>query len=96
VTRASTRKGEENRRAEAAQLALAKQLIDAYTVPFNINKFKDPYEGALRKLVEAKVNNLPVPQLEIDKKPAVHDTAKAKSRGVVQLAVSIREDPLLL
>ena len=49
------------KQADAAQLSLAKQLIDAYTQPFEVSKFKDHYEEALRELVEAKMKNLPLP-----------------------------------
>jgi len=55
--------------ADAAQLGLAKQLIDAYTQPFEVSKFKDHYEEALRELVEAKIKNLPAPAPEVEKKP---------------------------
>jgi DNA end-binding protein Ku len=61
--------GEESKQADAAQLGLAKQLITAYTQPFEASKFKDHYEEALRELVEAKIKNLPVPEPEVEKKP---------------------------
>jgi DNA end-binding protein Ku len=57
------------KQADAAQLNLAKQLIDAYTQPFEVSKFKDHYEEALRELVEAKMKNLPLPAPEVEKKP---------------------------
>jgi DNA end-binding protein Ku len=57
------------KQADAAQLSLAKQLIDAYTQPFEVSKFKDHYEEALRELVEAKMKNLPLPAPEVEKKP---------------------------
>jgi DNA end-binding protein Ku len=59
----------ESIQADAAQLSLAKQLIDAYQQPFEISNFKDQYEEALRELVEAKINNLPLPEPEVEKKP---------------------------
>ena len=81
-------KDEENNHAEAAQLALAKQLIDAYTVPFDVNKFKDHYEEALRELVEAKINHLPVRHPEVEKKPAkVVDLMEALRRSVAQTGI---------
>ncbi len=43
------------------QLAMATQLIEAYTQPFNLDAFKDDYETALRELVEAKQKNVPLP-----------------------------------
>jgi DNA end-binding protein Ku len=74
---------------DKAQLALAKQLIDAYTEPFEVSKFKDHYEEALRELVEAKMNNLPVPEPEVEKKaPKVVDLMEALRRSVAQRAPS--------
>jgi DNA end-binding protein Ku len=46
------------------QLALAKELIKRKTAKFVPDKFKDDYEAALRELVEAKVNNAPLPKEE--------------------------------
>ena len=47
---------------DAAQLKLATQLIETYTHPFELNKFKDNYEVAVRELVEAKLANKPLPK----------------------------------
>jgi DNA end-binding protein Ku len=58
----------EDVKADEAQLKLAKQLIDAYTQPFEHSAFKDHYEEALRDLVEAKMNNLPVAEEPVEKK----------------------------
>ena len=58
----------EDVKADAAQLKLAKQLIDAYTQPFELSAFKDHYEEALRELVEAKINNLPITEEPVEKK----------------------------
>ncbi len=58
----------EDVKADAAQLKLAKQLIDAYTQPFEHSAFKDHYEEALRELVEAKMNNLPIAEEPVEKK----------------------------
>ena len=58
----------EDVQADAAQLKLAKQLIDAYTQPFEHSAFKDHYEDALRELVEAKINNLPIAEEPVEKK----------------------------
>jgi DNA end-binding protein Ku len=72
-------------KADAAQLGLAKQLIDAYTLPFEVSKFKDHYEEALRELVEAKVKNLPAPEPEVEKKsPKVVDLMEALRRSLAQ------------
>jgi DNA end-binding protein Ku len=43
------------------QLSMATQLIEAYSHPFNLDAFKDDYEGALRELIEAKQKNAPLP-----------------------------------
>jgi DNA end-binding protein Ku len=73
--------------ADAAQLRLAKQLIDAYTQPFEISNFKDHYEEALRELVEAKINHLPVAEPELEKKPAkVVDLMDALRRSITQVS----------
>ena len=77
----------ESAEADNAQLALAKQLMDAYTERFEVSKFKDHYEEALRELVEAKMNNLPAPAPEEEKKPAkVVDLMEALRRSVAQRA----------
>ncbi|WP_213804489.1 Ku protein [Granulicella sp. dw_53] len=43
------------------QLSLAKELIKRKASKFNPEKFKDEYEAALKAMVEAKVNNAPIP-----------------------------------
>jgi DNA end-binding protein Ku len=43
------------------QLALASELIHALSGPPKLNTFKDDYEAALRKLLEAKRKNRPLP-----------------------------------
>ncbi len=76
----------ESKQADAAQLGLAKQLIQAYTQPFEASKFKDHYEEALRELVEAKMKNLPAPQPEVEKKaPQVVDLMEALRRSLAQV-----------
>jgi DNA end-binding protein Ku len=71
--------------ADGAQLGLAKQLIDAYTQPFEVSKFKDHYEEALRELVEAKMKNLPAPEPEVEKKsPKVVDLMEALRKSLAQ------------
>ncbi|MGC2399188.1 MAG: Ku protein [Acidobacteriaceae bacterium] len=85
--------GVEPVKADAAQLALAKQLIAAYTQPFDLNKFKDHYEEALRELVEAKIRNLPAPAPEVEKKPAqVVDLMEALRKSLAQ-APATAEQP---
>ena len=49
---------------EADQLSLAKELIKRKTAKFDPEKFADRYEAALREMVEAKIQNLPIPQEE--------------------------------
>ena len=78
--------------ADAAQLRLAKQLIDAYTQPFEVSKFKDHYEEALRELVEAKIKNLPVPEPEAEKKPPkVVDLMEALRKSLAQATPAAQE-----
>jgi DNA end-binding protein Ku len=52
------------------QLSLAKELIKRKSSDFKPDAFNDEYEAALRKLVEAKVSNTPLPQEEVDPKSA--------------------------
>jgi DNA end-binding protein Ku len=81
--------GVETGKADAAQLGLAKQLIAAYTQPFEVSKFKDHYEEALRELVEAKIKNLPVPEPEVEKKPPkVVDLMEALRKSLAQAGSS--------
>ena len=49
---------------EEDQLDLAEQLIRKKTATFDPKRYKDGYEIALRELVDAKVNNQPIPQDE--------------------------------
>jgi len=62
------------------QLALAKELIQRKAAKFAPEKFKDEYEAALRAMVEAKVQNAPLPQAE----------AEPKSTKVVSLIDALR------
>ena len=52
------------------QLAMAMELIEGYSRPFDIKSFKDDYEDALRELIEAKQKNLPLPVEEDRPGPA--------------------------
>ncbi|QNI35669.1 non-homologous end joining protein Ku [Edaphobacter albus] len=45
-------------------LELALELIKRKATKFEPNKFKDQYEAAVRELVEAKIQNLPIPKEE--------------------------------
>ena len=86
--------GTESSQADTMQLGLAKQLIAAYTQPFEVSKFKDHYEEALRELVEAKIKNLPVPEPEIEKKPPkVVDLMEALRRSLAQTGSSQAVSP---
>lgn len=49
---------------EEDQLELAQQLIKKKTAKFDPKRYKDGYEAALKELVDAKVNNQPIPQDE--------------------------------
>jgi DNA end-binding protein Ku len=46
-------------------LELAETLIAKKSAKLDLSKFEDGYEVALKELIDAKVNNLPVPQDEI-------------------------------
>ncbi len=82
----------EAKQADTAQLGLAKQLIDAYTQPFEVSKFKDHYEEALRELVEAKIKNLPAPAPEVEKKsPKVVDLMEALRRSLAQASPAAQQ-----
>lgn len=48
-------------------LQLAEMLIKRMTAKFDLSKFEDGYETAVKALVEAKVNNMPVPTEEAPK-----------------------------
>ena len=43
------------------QLAMASDLVKAYTAPFKYEAYKDDYEAALRELIEAKQKHMPLP-----------------------------------
>jgi DNA end-binding protein Ku len=63
------------------QLSLAKELIKRKAAKFAPEKFKDEYETALRKMVEAKVKHVPIPREE----PAL------KSAKVINLMDALRK-----
>jgi DNA end-binding protein Ku len=46
-------------------LELAEALISKKSTKLDLSKFVDGYEVALRELIDAKVNNLPVPKDEV-------------------------------
>jgi DNA end-binding protein Ku len=49
---------------DADQLSLARELIERKAAKFAPEKFHDEYEAALKEMVEAKVNNAPIPRDE--------------------------------
>lgn len=63
-------------------LQLAEMLIKRMSAKFDISKFDDSYETAVKALVEAKVNNLPIP---IDEGP------KQRPTNVVSLMDALRK-----
>jgi DNA end-binding protein Ku len=63
------------------QLAMASELIEAYSSPLKLDSFKDDYESALRELIEAKRKNLPLPVEE----------KKSKSAKVINLMDALRQ-----
>lgn len=62
--------GEHSPHIDKKQLDMATQLIEAYSLPLNLDVFKDDYEVALRELIEAKQKNAPLPLEEERPKPA--------------------------
>lgn len=43
------------------QLAMATDLVKAYSAPFHFEEYKDDYEAALHELIEAKQKHMPLP-----------------------------------
>ena len=77
--------GRKTPEVDKKQLALAQQLIESYSEPFNPAAFKDDYEAALREFVEAKLGNRPLPSPEPEKKPGkVIDLMEALKRSLAQ------------
>ena len=67
------------------QLALAQQLIESYSEPFDPASFKDNYEAALREFVEAKLGKRKLPRLAPAVKPGkVIDLMDALKRSLAQ------------
>jgi DNA end-binding protein Ku len=55
---------------DARSQTMADELIEHYSQPFEIEAFQDDYEEALRKLVDAKLQKLPLPLEEKTQKTA--------------------------
>jgi DNA end-binding protein Ku len=66
----------------ADSLELAETLIKKMSAKLDLSKFEDGYEVAVKALVEAKINNLPVP---IDEAPGKQPT------NVVNLMDALRK-----
>jgi DNA end-binding protein Ku len=71
-------------RVDKKQLAMATELIHAYTTPLNIEAFKDDYEEALRSLINAKRKNMPLPLEEKPKRLQAVNFMDALRRSVTQ------------
>ncbi len=50
-----------NVEVDKKQLAMAGDLIQAYSSPFKLDTFQDDYEAAFRALIEAKRKHMPLP-----------------------------------
>jgi DNA end-binding protein Ku len=82
-----------NNNIDKKQLAMATQLIEAYSHPFHLQAYKDDYEAALRELIKAKQKNAPLPLDEKRARPAKvinlmdalrQSVSKAKSPGAAK------------
>ncbi|MDP3342527.1 Ku protein [Frigidibacter sp.] len=76
----------EDEPADADLLAVATQLIDRKTAPFDAKAFKDHYDIALRELIEAKRKNKKTPR-----SAAGEDAARPKGENVVDLMEALRQ-----
>jgi DNA end-binding protein Ku len=65
----------------AESLELAESLITKKSAKLDLSKFKDGYETALRELIDAKINNLPIP----------HDEAAQPKSNVINLMDALRK-----
>jgi len=66
---------------DSGQLALAKELIERRSSPFEPSMFKDEYEVALRAMVEAKLHHVPQKKLPV----------AARSAKVINLMDALRK-----
>jgi DNA end-binding protein Ku len=67
---ASALTGVKEASVDADELSLAKQLIQGRTSEFKLSAYKDDYEAAVRKLVDAKRKGKPLPQPEPEEAPS--------------------------
>lgn len=81
-------------KVDSDQLSLAKELIQRKTAKFDPSKFKDDYEAALKKLVEAKVKHEPLPvDEEAPKRSNVINLMDALRRSVGEGKAGSRKPP---
>ncbi|WP_126975025.1 non-homologous end joining protein Ku [Frigidibacter oleivorans] len=78
--------GIEDEPADKELLAVATQLIDRKTAPFDASAFEDHYDQALRALIEAKRKNRKTPRALTG-----DDKARPKGENVVDLMEALRE-----
>ena len=63
-------------------LDLAETLIKRMSAKLDLSKFEDGYEVAVKALVDAKVNNLPIP---------IDETPRQQSAKVINLMDALRK-----
>jgi DNA end-binding protein Ku len=66
---------------DAKQLAMATDLIEHYSGNFELDRYKDDYESALKRLIEAKMKKQPLP---------LEDKAPKKAK-VINLMDALRQ-----
>lgn len=73
------------------QLEMAMELIRAYSSPLRLDAYKDDYEAAVRKLIEAKRKNKPLPlEEEKPQKAQVINLMDALRRSVGEVKAAPR------
>jgi DNA end-binding protein Ku len=69
---------------DAEMLAIARAIIDRRTGKFDLSKFRDRYQEALRELIEAKMKDMPIkPQVVAEPAPVI-DLMAALKRSLAQ------------
>jgi len=97
---------------DSDQLALAKELIQRKAAKFVPEKFHDEYEAALKEMVEAKINNAPLPKdepaprsgkvinlmdaLRKSVKSGADDSDPARAKAVKKSAATLKKGPKLV
>jgi DNA end-binding protein Ku len=56
-------------KASSQEISLAKKLIEGSTSPFKLSAYRDDYESAVKKLVDAKRKGKPLPEAGPERKP---------------------------